>query len=836
MFFEIKFHKGEKRMEKRKLLTGLPKWLFMLCMTLLVFAGVKTRVHAATEYDLWIGATRITSENCNDLSDIVVGPFARKTHSYFDPDTNTLYLDEVLRIDGNTMHNGTRSKIYSKLPLKIRGNAELNLKNEDDVTAISTESYLDIQGDFSFEGGNGALFAGQKITIDGENTKITITKTPQDSAAIYGLFGVCVNNGSINIEGYSDGIYSSWGDVCLFGGTYKMACNGGMAVKARKGGLFLAYGYTLNKPIQGRVGTYGDYSTIVKLKHEEGELDRLYAYDLDLVMGQDSICYVTFDTNEQLGFNSKQTSWNGRPKGSTFNRPEDPTREGYFFGGWYTSRDCRDGEEYDFNTKVERSITLYAKWNKGKQYNLWVDGTRVTTLNMDDIPVNANGKVSFDPANNTLNLDGWFGIYQDGETVNSVKSFIYTGMPIRIVGDADIVARDANAYPIYSYLGNVTIDGDIRISGANTSIFSAMGVKVDGKNTKLTIKDTDIGIFGGSGVTINNGIVDIDAKAYGLKTSAGLIDIQGGLTTIKAGQCAIYGGKQRSVNVADTVAILEPESYSFGKSQSGDPFYTIMGGDSKDAKTVRFDASRPVYTVTFDMNGQNVTAPKPQQIADGRCAHHISISNYPRGYGFGGWYIDKACTQGYDFSKPVHNSFTLYAEWVEDKSQIDPDKIHRPETDKILSGKEAKGRGSAFAFGRGQRFRVTSDDKANPTVTFERLTDKKATRVTVPKTVTVDDVTYTVTAVSSKAFKGCSKLKVVTLGSNIESIGANAFKGCSSLKTIKIQSTKLTKKSVAGKAFSGVSSNATIKVPAKMKKSYGKIFAKKGLSKSVKIK
>ncbi len=42
-------------------------------------------------------------------------------------------------------------------------------------------------------------------------------------------------------------------------------------------------------------------------------------------------------------------------------KPEEPTKEGYIFGGWYTDRSFSD--LYDFeNTIIHSNITLYAKW------------------------------------------------------------------------------------------------------------------------------------------------------------------------------------------------------------------------------------------------------------------------------------------------------------------------------------------------------------------------------------------------------------------------------------------------------------------------------------------
>ena len=161
----------------------------------------------------------------------------------------------------------------------------------------------------------------------------------------------------------------------------------------------------------------------------------------------------------------------------------------------------------------------------------------------------------------------------------------------------------------------------------------------------------------------------------------------------------------------------------------------------------------------------------------------------------------------------------------------------------------------------GREFKVTESDgsESKPSVTLTKLSakDKKAKKVTIPKTVTINNVTYRVTGIAAKAFKnskklqtvvipdtvteigtgsfeGCKKLKSVTIGKNVTSIGKNAFKNCKNLKKITVKSTKL--KKVGKGALTGINRKCVIKVPKKQLKSYKRLFKGKGQKKSVKIK
>lgn len=62
-------------------------------------------------------------------------------------------------------------------------------------------------------------------------------------------------------------------------------------------------------------------------------------------------------------------------------KPDDPTRSGYVFAGWYTDEACTAA--YDFTQPVTDNITLYAKWEAAPRY-YYNSGTTTDTDNADE--------------------------------------------------------------------------------------------------------------------------------------------------------------------------------------------------------------------------------------------------------------------------------------------------------------------------------------------------------------------------------------------------------------------------------------------------------------------
>ena len=138
------------------------------------------------------------------------------------------------------------------------------------------------------------------------------------------------------------------------------------------------------------------------------------------------------------------------------------------------------------------------------------------------------------------------------------------------------------------------------------------------------------------------------------------------------------------------------------------------------------------------------------------------------------------------------------------------------------------------------------------TVTYMKPYNRNCKTANVKASIKLAGVTFKVNVIANNAFKGCKKLKKVTIKQNVKSIGKYAFAGCKKLSTVKCTSkvltkigsnafsgdkkltnitfktTKLKTKTIGKNAFKGTSKKLTITVPKSTKKLYKKLFRKRG--------
>lgn len=151
-----------------------------------------------------------------------------------------------------------------------------------------------------------------------------------------------------------------------------------------------------------------------------------------------------------------------------------------------------------------------------------------------------------------------------------------------------------------------------------------------------------------------------------------------------------------------------------------------------------------------------------------------------------------------------------------------------------LSQKKPARKGKLITDSKGNRYKVTSSNVKNPTVTFysAKMTTKK---VTMSKSVRIDGVRYCITAVRSRAFEGHKKVTSIRLGSKVNTIGDRAFRNCKKLEKLYIQSTNLKPEDIGERVFENVPRDLKIYVPEKKKDEYRKMFREKGLGKLISV-
>ena len=149
----------------------------------------------------------------------------------------------------------------------------------------------------------------------------------------------------------------------------------------------------------------------------------------------------------------------------------------------------------------------------------------------------------------------------------------------------------------------------------------------------------------------------------------------------------------------DTTANAEEKSYTgftLDKTVEGTKAFGTVTGDGK--LVLKLYYTRNIYTVTFDVNGGNAL-PKDQATKKVKYQETATKPTDPTksGYTFGGWYTDKKCTKGNEFSfdTKITGDITLYAKWDVKRTGTNPDaknpyiKDNTTKTDgkKVESGK-----------------------------------------------------------------------------------------------------------------------------------------------------
>lgn len=200
---------------------------------------------------------------------------------------------------------------------------------------------------------------------------------------------------------------------------------------------------------------------------------------------------------------------------SPASKPRDPRRTGYEFVGWFTEAD--GGQEYDFNTAVTESTTVYAHWN------LTTSGTNEYVFEAENLDLKGKSGLGYSGAAQNSEMVmysanvGASNDYFVGYTYSKGLSLEFRIASDRAVDDAVIVARLSGEMASLSLtpdmftieLNGEAIDyGRIDISGVpNSGIRNFDDYQLcvnahlnEGENTITFIVNNDVNWIGGGTV------------------------------------------------------------------------------------------------------------------------------------------------------------------------------------------------------------------------------------------------------------------------------------------------------------------------------------------------
>jgi len=414
--------------------------------------------------------------------------------------------------------------------------------------------------------------------------------------------------------------------------------------------------------------------------------------------------------------------------GTSVSAPQDPTRDGYTFRGWYSDEDLN--EEYEFTTMPAEGITVYAKWT-ANQYLVTYDanGGTVTPGNKTVIYDSEYGELAI-PERTGYTFEGW---YLGNAKVTSTTQ-------VKTAENHTLIAKwQINTYNITYNLDNgiatnvstYTVEEEITLNDATKTGYTFTGWTgdnvVNGVISKGTTGDLEIT----ANYTANEYLVTYDANGGNVTPGNKTATYDGAYGELAIPERTGYtfeGWYLENAKVTSTTQVTTAENHTLVANWTANEYlvtYDANGGSvTSTNKTITYDSmygelatpTREGYTfegwylgdtkvtsttqvtttenhtlvanwtaneylVTYDANGGNVTPENKTVIYDSEYGE-LAIPERT-GYTFEGWYLENDKVIGTTQVQTADNH-TLIANWTANTYKIILDKNSGEGQDQIV--------------------------------------------------------------------------------------------------------------------------------------------------------
>ena len=359
--------------------------------------------------------------------------------------------------------------------------------------------------------------------------------------------------------------------------------------------------------------------------------------------------------------------------GKTVTLPEQPTRPGFIFLGWFMDyrEDCT--AEFDATQPIERDVTVFAKWSLDSS-------THVVTLHyMDHVSNDVLVTVSHgtamtrpaDPAypDGTMRFMGWFvdsqctkafdfaspinaniDLYAKWQASKAIITFDlnYAGSaaPSTVIVDLDepIEAPASPTREHFSFLGWFDRRVDGNLFDFATPITGDMTLYAHWEESEFSVS------FDLNGASAPEDAATEVFIAKGASASAYADELAGKLTFV---------GHDFKGWFSEKLATDTDEDATSGKEAAD------LSSISQKT-TVYAGWALSTYTITFDLAYEGAEgAPAAQKVKYGKTVTEPTAPAR-EGYLFGGWFTDNAFANQFTFDMTISSDLTLYAKWIED--------------------------------------------------------------------------------------------------------------------------------------------------------------------------